>query len=533
MKHLKKLAGLLLAVVMMLAMCVTASAATVTVTVDKGLENHTFKAYQVFKGTQAPNATDASLGDLEWGKDINATVFLNALKAETEFGENENNVFYNCSTAQDVAKILETSAASKAEKVARIVKSYVFNGTEISSSTTNLDPGYYLIVDETAELNGDAYNGALLQVTTDIHISKKTDVPTVEKKVKEHQKIIETGEDVYGTDYNDVADYNIGEDVDFKLIGTVPEMNQFDTYKYVFHDTMSKGLTFNNDVKVWACDNKAGGNKVEIASGNYNVASSTNTEKETLFTVTFANLKNVKDINYKAVSEYKYILVEYTAKLNEDAKIGLPGNPNEVYLEYSNKPGEDTTGTSEKDKVIVFTYKLETTKVDGNNKEIKLSGAKFKLQRLTDNKWFKVENRKTKWVEEDNADVLVSDTDGKFTIVGLDSGEYNLKETTAPNGYNKLNNLLKVVLTATTKNNQSWTGAADKALTELNVTVDGNMGTGDTNAGSASITVANYKGSQLPETGGIGTTIFYVIGVILMLGAGVLLVTKKRMSSNR
>lgn len=534
MKHLKKIAGLLLAVVMMLAMCVTTMAATVQVSVDPGLEGHTFVAYQVFKGTQAAGATDAKLGDIQWGANINSTDFLKALKAEEEFGKNDQNAFYSCTTAQDVAEVLATSEiTAKAEVVARIAKNYVSNGTEISGTTTNLEPGYYLIIDNTSNIpSEDANNGALLQVTTNINIRKKTDAPKVEKKVKEHQKDIESGEDVYGDDYNDVADYHIGEAVEFKLIGTVPEMKQFDTYKYIFQDKMSKGLTFNNDVKVYACNNKAGVDKKEILNG-YNVTYSIDEDtKETSFDVSFDNLKNII-VDNKSISEYKYILVEYTANLNTEAEIGLPGNPNEVKLTYSNNPNNDGTGTTAPDKVIVFTYELKTTKVDGNNTELKLAGAKFKLQRTTDNKWLKVKNGKVyTWVDDKNAaDELESNSEGVFTIVGLDSGTYNLLETKAPDGYNKLNNPLEVVLTAETKNDQNWAGEPDQALTKIDVTVDNVAGTGNVNEGSASITVANNKGSQLPETGGIGTTIFYVVGVVLMLGAGVLLITKRRMSA--
>lgn len=533
MKHLKKIAGLLLAVVMMLAMCVTAFAATVTVNVDSELSTHTFRAYQVFKGTQADGATDANLSDIAWGKDINSADFLNALKAQEEFGKNEQNAFYSCSSAQDVAKVLETSEiTAKAEAVARIVKKYVSNGTPISGATTNLEPGYYLIVDNTAELNGDVNNGALLQVTTDINITKKTDKPEVEKKVKEHQKNIDSGEDIYGEDYNDVADYHIGEDVDFKLIGTVPEMKQFDTYKYVFHDKMSKGLTFNKDVRVYACNNKAGKNKEEITSYTVDNISTDSTTGETSFSITFNDLKTVT-AGSKNISEYKYILAEYTAKLNTNAEVGLPGNPNEVKLEYSNNPDNGGTGETEKDKVIVFTYKLKTTKVDGKD-NTKLAGAKFKLQRTTDKKWLKVttDGKVNEWVDNvDNADELESDSNGVFTIVGLDSGIYKLLETKAPDRYNKLNNPLTVVLTATTVNNQTWAGTPKQALTAIDVSVDNVPGTGNIDEGSASITVANNKGSQLPETGGIGTTIFYVVGVVLMLGAGVLLITKRRMSA--
>lgn len=523
MKHTRKLLSLLLALVMVFALAGTAMAATVTVPSDGILKDHTFTAYQIFSGREEGGI----LSDVQWGSGINSSDFLDALKADTTYGS----LFTDCTDAAAVAKVLgdnntNTALANAVAKLAYTNKSG--SGTTLSSGENTLDDGYYLVVDTTANVGeGGAYNTALLQVVGNINITVKTDAPTVEKKVLEDDKYKQDGG--YGTGYNDVADYNMGDAVPFHLIGSVPDMSRYDTYKYIFHDTLSAGLTLNEgSIKVYVASDKAGTDKTEITGW-------TKAVNEQSFTVSFANLKTVS-----GVSQGKYIIVEYTATLNQNAVVGLDGNPNTVYLEYSNKPdqsgsGDNNTGNTPEDKVIVFTYELDTTKVDGQDNTKKLEGAEFKLHNAG-NKWAIVnsDGKVTGWADtEEGGSTLTSDANGLFKVIGLDDGTYYLKETTAPTGYNLLSSEITVVITATTTNGQTWTdGQASSALTKLEVTADGTAGTGDTSTGIAGITVANNKGSTLPETGGIGTTIFYVLGSVLVLAAVVLLVTKKRMSAN-
>lgn len=525
MKRMKKLVSVLLAAIMVMAMAVTASAATVTVPSEGILKNHTFTAYQVFSGREE----NGVLSDVKWGSGIDSTAFLNALKADTTYG----NLFTKCTDAAAVAKVLgdnntNTALANVVAKLAYANKTGA--ETELTSGENTLADGYYLVVDTTENVAaGSAYNTALLQVVGNINITVKTDAPTVEKKVFEDDKYNQNGG--YGTGYNDVADYNMGDAVPFHLIGSVPDMSRYDTYKYVFHDTLSAGLTLNEDsIKVYVASDKAGTDKAEITDWTKAVVGQS-------FTVSFTDLKTVS-----GVSQGKYIIVEYTATLNQNAVVGLEGNPNVVYLEYSNKPDQsgtgdtDNTGNTPEDKVIVFTYELDTTKVDGQDNTKKLEGAEFKLHNA-DNKWAIVnrENKVTGWADkEEDGSTLISDANGVFKVIGLDDGTYYLKETKAPTGYNLLSSEITVVITATTTNGQTWTdGAASSALTNLAVTADGTAGTGNTNTGVAGITVANNKGSTLPETGGMGTTIFYVIGAILVIGAGVVLITRKRMSASK
>ena len=520
MKQTRKLLSLLLALAMVCALAATAFAATVTVPSDGILKDHTFTAYQIFSGREEGGI----LSDVEWGNGISSDAFLTALKADTTYGS----LFTDCTDAAAVAKVLgdNNTNIALANAVAKLAyANKTGTGTALTSGENTLADGYYLIVDTTANVGeGGAYNASLLQVVGNINIAVKTDAPTVEKKVLE------------GNTYQDAADYNIGDAVPFRLIGSVPDMSRYDTYKYVFHDTLSDGLTLNQDsIKVYVASDNTGSDKAEITGWTKTVSGQT-------FTVSFADLKTVS-----GVSQGKYIIVEYTATLNQSAVIGLPGNSNKVHLEYSNKPDQsgsgdtDNTGKTPEDEVLVFTYELDTTKVDGKNPDTNLRGAKFVLLNSDGNKVAKITNGKFDgWQNLPSAgadgkiaaeswptdSVLTSNENGLFTVTGLDAGTYKLREIVAPAGYNLLKDDITVVITATiAAGNDGKT-----TLTNLEVTADGTAGTGNVDSGSVGITVANNKGATLPETGGIGTTIFYTLGGILVLVAVVLLVTKKRMN---
>ena len=297
-------------------------------------------------------------------------------------------------------------------------------------------------------------------------------------------------------------------------------------YYYEFDDTLSNGLTYNADpvVKI---------NGVEIDIDKVTVKSTGNSLK-----VIFNDIKEVATVTKDSI-----VTVDYTATLNSNAVIGLDGNPNEVKLIFSNNPnmtGDGTgkptdTGETPIDKVIVFTYELDVEKVDGTENTKKLSDAEFVLKRNAgENTEYAVvtSGKLEKWVDSiANATKLVTGVEGLVKVAGLDDGTYYLEETKAPSTYNKLSEDVEIVISATTANNQNWSGTASDALTKIDVTANGEKGEGNVNEGSAKVTVVNNKGSELPSTGGMGTTIFYVVGSILVLGAAILLITKKRMSA--
>lgn len=546
---MKKLLGLLLAAVMVLAMGVPTFAASgsYTLTISGASDGHTYEAYQIFAGDLSEN--EQTLSNVKWGDGVNGEALLAALKGTEE----EPTAYQTCMTAADVAKVLESyeNNSSEMKAFADIAGQHLTKTTSGTASAYNEDSksytisglaaGYYLVKDKDDSVPGtDAYTDFILKVVQNTTVTPKSDVPTVEKKVQEDDKYNQDGG--YGNGYNDVADWNIGDAVPFKLIGTLPtNFADYDIYQYIFHDTLSDGLDLNEgSIKVYYASDKAGTDKTEIPLGKYEVeAPGTEGTDQCSFEVAFADLTSVE-----GVTANKYIIVEYTATLNKDAEIGLPGNPNKVYLEFSNNPnsgGEGDTGKTPEDKVIVFTYELDATKVDGEHTDTKLKDAEFKL--YDENGKYVIvdaDGKVTGWADnEAGGSTLKSDENGLFKVIGLDDGTYWLKETKAPDGYNLITDPIKIEIKATTVNDQDWTameGPADALkVLEIKVTVGSTTtsGNGDTESGIVETDIKNNKGAELPETGGMGTTIFYVLGAILVLGAGGLLIARRRTDSEK
>lgn len=528
MKHMKKLVTLLLALIMALALVVPASAATV-----ENKTGHAYEAYQIFKGTQSSDSY--VLADVEWGSDIDSTQFLKALKTDGRLVDNANKqIFANCATAADVAEVLKTEADNS--KVAKAVANLAAKHRKTTftasiakdAKNVELPAGYYLLVDVTTPGEGDAMNSALLQVTNkgNIVLDKKYDVPQVNKSVKDT-------DDQWG----EAADWCIGSNVPFQLIGKLPSnYADYETYKYVFHDTLGAGLQYNGDVKVYV---RNGEKDTELTTGFTVAPDKAATAGGGSLTITFDNLKTITSITSSSS-----IVVKYTAKLLNTAVIGQPGNPNEVYLEYSSNPNFSGTGTpptseTPKDTVLVFTYQLDINKVDGTTPTKKLQNAEFKLKCVAaekeatwNGKWVTVDanNKVTGWVDtQGKGSTLITNANGLAQVIGLDAGTYALYETKAPGGYNKLKDPIKIVITATLDKTED-----NPALTALTIKVDDSAAEkGDVTKGTVSTTVTNNSGATLPETGGVGTTLFYIIGGVLMVGAAVLLVTRKRMNNTK
>ena len=506
MKHIKKLASLLLVLVMVFALATTAFAeeTTYSITINNSAKDHTYEAYQIFTG----DLSGTTLSNIVWGSGVSeagqTALGDAAAKAETLKTEADAKAF-----AKAVAPYLTTAAGSA---------NTVTDGKYVISG---LAAGYYLVKDQDGSLTGDndSYTEYIIQVVGNVTATPKSDLPEVQKKVKD----INDSTDTTKTDWQDSADYDIGDSIPFQLKATLADnVSSYTTYKVVFHDTLSKGLTYNNDAKVYIDGTETNG---------FAVTATVNADGTTL-TVSCDDVKALNAVSSSAIT------VEYTAKLNENAVLGSAGNPNEVYLEYSNNPnksekGNNETGETPKDVVIVFTYKTIINKVDNENKL--LTGAAFKLEKLIKGK----DGAADTWTTV--KEFTVDETTTSFTFSGLDDGQYKLTETKTPVGYNTIDPIYFVIEAThdetadapTLKTlNAYLTDANGNKQTEMkdgeSVNID--LGTVDLTAGSITTTVVNKSGSKLPSTGGIGTTIFYVLGGVLVLAAVVLLVTKKRMS---
>lgn len=519
MKRVKRVLALLAAFALVLAMAVPAFAASAKDAV------HTFDAYQIFSGTMSEEAgKENALGDVEWGTGINPERFLAALKADATIGSH----FTSAATAKDVANAMVAFANKSAEANAFARIAYANkNTTKITGgeSVRISNAGYYLFVDTTSfgAYDTDTVFGlALLNVAkggTTVKPEVKAVTPTVTKEVYDNNDGNHAGEgDNNG--FNQTADHAINESFQFKLKATLPANTNFGaykSYKVVFHDTMSKGITFESPASV-----KIGGTDVTSATVSDITAGENDSQ---IWTVTIADIKTAApDVDLTDGTEIEVI---YNAHLNEKAEVttvsGTTSNKNTVYLEYSNNPNADGSGSTGKtpdETVYVFTYQITNTKYKDEVKdENVLKGAQFRLYKnkeCTDEVKLVLKNGAYYPAStSDDGVTMASGEDGKFNIKGLDAGTYYLKETKAPDGYNTCDTIV-ININASHKEDAAKVGQVD--LTESQ------------NMGNA---IVDKSGTTLPSTGGMGTTVFYVVGGGLMAVAVVLLVTKKRMENKR
>ena len=503
MKRTKRIFAIFMTLALAMSMLIVSSAVsfaadgdtpatkTYTITItpnaqDKG--THTYGAYQIFKGKLG---SDGSLSNIEWGSGI------------TEAGQEA------LGDAAAYAKTLtDANAATKAAELAQYLASPEKTGTD---KIEGLEGGYYLVQDTTAP-TGDkpsAQTKYILKVAADVTVNVKSSVPSVVKKV---QDINDSDATPALSDLQDSADYDIGDTIPYTITGTIGSgIDNFSSYSFQFVDEMSKGLTL--DESNW-----------DIKVGTKSIKS--------LFTLTSAEGENGSKIWTWAATDIKpevtdgsKVVLTYNCTLNKDAVVGKAGNPNEVFLKFDNNPNKSGEGKPEgetpKDKNIVFTYKTVFNKVDKDKNA--LTGADFKLEKFVNGDWVDV----TTLGSGENKPTKTGSTAGStFEFSGLDDGKYKLTETTTPEGYNTID---PIEFTITAEHEilsdnpalTSLTGTGPKEFTM----------TANVDAGSLTADVVNEKGATLPETGGIGTIIFYVLGSLLVVGCGIVLISKRRMES--
>lgn len=639
MKRIKKIASLVLAMVMVLAMSVPVMAADNhehTITVKQNADDateHTYDAYQIFAGDLAEVDGNKVLSNIIWGSGVKGAELLTALKNDTELGS----YFAECKNASDVAKVLagdafESSTVAKAtltDTFAGIVEDNL--STTIAGTTKgigNVDisvtgSGYYLVKDQdgTVDTENGAYSRFMLEVVGDATATVKSEVPHGDKQVYL--------EGTDGTFVRGDANYsNIGSHVSYVITSEVPNYAGYEYYYFVMNDTLSKGLTFDGASTVTVTVGKDENKRELIQSGEgvtnpeYYVYTGDEADGYT-FRLAFENIKD-----FTIGDE---IVVTYSATVNNEVEIGNTGNPNEWTLKYSNNPNESIRndgarpglpvdeengpfGETPKELTLTYVTELDITKyaneataehllagaeftltgtsnqvvlkdveyyeasatgtyyllLDGTYTETAPSGTEYveigvgtaetttgyikneageyvvpsnaadyvgktlyKLVKGSADQYADVNTKYVKKTDTETAskDVKVSiemttGADGKAYFKGLGAGEYTLTETVTPEGFNTLDPITIVISFRGPEVVNTGEEPGFWAMTWNGESVAPN------NNGIFEKGVINQSGSLLPSTGGIGTTIFYVLGGILVVGACVLLVVRKRMSKS-
>lgn len=511
MKTTRKVLALILAMVMVMGLATVAMAEdieTKSCKITMGDEKSSYGAYQLMTATVSGTNYSYTVVDKY------ASAMATALNLQV--GWKNEDIIDALSKMSSNATAIRNFADAVFTALQNASAEFDYTAT---NGVFNVPYGYYLIA-ETAAGTSNTYSLTMIDTAdkAEMTVDLKEDTVTSDKKVQD--KNDSTGET---SEWQDSADYDIGDNVPFRLSGTVAkDFESYDNaYKYVFHDKMSAGLTFQNDVVV-KYQNPNSQTEVVIDSSKYNVVTS---GIDCTFEVQFADLKTIEGLVGGAT-----IYVYFTAELNENADIGNPGNPNTSNVEFSNNPYDKGTGTTPDDTVVVFTYKVVINKVDGTTNE-PLPGAKFTLS--------KYDEATETWIEKE---VVVTEEGTTFTFTGLDDGYYKLEETKVPDGYNKIDPIYFTVKATHAGTVITWDDNSKyledltaTETTEEHVNVDAGSirfeATPSVDDGSLTSTVKNNSGTELPETGGIGTTIFYVVGTILLFGAAVLLVTKRRMAA--
>lgn len=489
MKYMKKLMTLLAVLTLALAMAVPAFAAssTGTITIDNAVTGTTYKAYRIFdleSYDTDKNAYSYKLNSAWNGFPAYSTTIDGNTVSATDFFSVNSAGYIEWNGAKkdagaDFAKLAKAFAVEKS-----IACDKTETATDATVTFTNLTLGYYLV---------DTSLGSLCSLDTtapSVTIKEKNSDTTIEKKIV-----------INGDEKVDSNSAGIGDTVNFSITITVKDG---DPKNYVLHDKLS-GLTFDSD----SLEVKVGTTKLN-AGTDYTLE--TNPTDGDSFDVKFTNGK---------LKPNDVVVVTYSATVAANATIGGEGNTNKAKLEYSGKVSTEEKTTTYVWKLNVHKYTLNST-----NDEVALNGAKFVLYRKdgTDKKYYaKLTGGKIDgWVtNQSDATTLETTGTGDISIEGLNVGTYYLEETEAPAGYNKLTGPIEVEITATTSVTSGSETVQYKNLSESSYTL----------ATDATVKVLNKAGTQLPSTGGIGTTLFYVIGGGLMAVAAVLLVTKKRMNN--
>ena len=547
---------------------------TYTITVDADhKDDSAFAGYQIFTG----NSSGGKLNDIEWGSafptDADRSALITALKGNTLIGATFSSLTAS-SSAADVAdamgKIEDTDKANELAKViGKCVQTPVADATPTDQTIAGVPSGYYLVTETTDASQDNPITLNLLKVVDDdVTIETKEDLPSLDKQIDEEG----------GIDANTAS---VGDVVPFIMKSKVPDMTGYTKYFFVINDTLSKGLTYNDDMVITV-------NGLDV-TGDCTITKTGTTNIEVVFKDFY---KNYKKYNNEDTTDDD-IVIKYSATVNNQADMTQVGNTNVAQLTYSNNPNETPTPISEEqpdkpkpdgpigqtpqEKTVTYVTQIDILKVkpDGEG-TAPLNGVEFKLEgykktvavsagkyyvvdttedaeyyRLADGTFTKsaptdetaapyYDSRTTKYklVETEDIEDIAGEKitltgttaeGGKINFAGLGEGVYTITEVKTLDGYNKLQKPITVTITAdATLTGCNWEHVLDDPNGAV---VNPSAVAFDDDASKLELTILNTEGSTLPSTGGIGTKLFYLIGSLLAAGSGVVLVTKKRMAN--
>jgi fimbrial isopeptide formation D2 family protein len=489
----------------------------VTIETRADNDNTTLQGYQIFKADVADTDSGKVASNLEWASE--------QVKEDVQTATKQT-----FATAQDAADYLATLTSSGSgyilangdvlNAIAKTLRNdNVLIPTAVTPGTasTGMSTGYWLFVTSKESTNNTDTTSKVDQTGTSpifaivggkaLNITQKADIPTVDKFVKNNKS---------GSDWGKVADSEVGQELNYKLVGTVADnVSTYGTYYYKFTDTLSAGLTADASSVVVKIQN--GTNESKITTG-FTTKLDVNTDGTSTLSVEFTDLKDAAKTAGITLDSNSKVNVYYNAKLDASKasyKVASDDNPNEVKLTYSNNPNTDSKGDTTWHSVTDYTYKLAITKEDSTDATKKLQGAKFTIQATDPDD----SASKDKYVQSDGTlgdtqFVFTTNENGEISVKGLDAGTYTVSETTAPIGYNKVADFTFTIT-------PTWTDDATK-LKEVTVTnndsasVDSSF---NTTSKQVELTVKDKAGHGLPLTGQAGVTITWVAGgVVLAFG---------------
>ena len=520
MKQFKNLVALVLVAVMSLALVGSALAANSTITIENknphiSIDGKTYTAWKLFDAEYTPD-----------GSGVSYSIATNSYFYTTSNIKTELDKYFTFTVIPgDDSKVVVTKKDTYTDATARTLADALqqyLNTTDAAglywtspaaaSETATISvpgPGYYLITG-TAAAKDDATNevtsavGAV-SVNGTVTIHPKADVPTLDKKAKGDVVIDTAGEQAIA---------QVGQEIEFEITATIPDTTGYTTYTYTIHDSWTDGLTYKADSYAVTKDGTA------YTGGTFTLAQDAKS-----FTYTVP-----KDDLTPAGKEIK---LTYKAILNDGA-VTTDFERNTAYLEYSNNPYNDQDKDRTPDEhVWVIDLNIDVDKVAGSASGSKLAGAKFKLYKgdgTGDTDWYSwnASDKKVVWTSFANAAEYETDANGKLNnqFQGLTQGTYHLRETVPPTGYNALATDPELVIVATPGTNEATITANGETITNGTVSL-----TKDDHTAKQPVAVAqviNNAGTELPSTGGIGTTIFYVAGIVLVLGAAAIIIARRK-----